>query len=154
VLKKINVKKEMKTYWDRQLKIQILEMEKKEMQWELLEMVSSSTSTITDMPRGGGSTSDPTAQMVNKIDDIRKQIQKMEQKIWREQKMMERVECLIKTQIQEDQELLNLRVKDRARWETIQDTLWPKYHRYTHHKSVERRYNDLINRMQQKIESI
>lgn len=150
---KFNVKKEMKMYWDRQLNIEILQSEKKDLEWDMENQEPSCVQTLSDMPRGSG-TSDPTANTSATREKIAYQMKKKEREIWKEESRMKRVECLIKTQIQEDQDLLNLRVKENRRWENIQDILWPKYHRYTHFKSVERRYNDLVNKMQQKINQI
>ena len=149
--KRFNVKENMKLYWEKLLNIEFLEAEQKELEREMAELEPISSPNLTGMPRGGG-TSDPTAKMAIKMESINKKIKKVKDKIWQEEHSMRLVDCLIQTQAEEDQYLLELRVKKRARWEKIQDEMYSKYNKYTHFKSIERRYNDLLNRMQQKID--
>lgn len=148
-----NVKRQFKKYHDTILYIQVMQNNKKELEEKLRESDPSCIQTLSDMPRGSD-TSDSTPNTVFKREELKMQIYKTEIDILRNREHIETIECLIATQQEEDRELLTKRIKDKKRWEAIQCELYSKYRKYTHFKSVERRYNDLVDTLQKKMDQI
>lgn len=151
--KTFNVGKEMARYKDAMVHIQILMGKKRELEIEVEDCMPNCIQTMSDMPRGN-TTSDSTANTAIKIEELMTEIRKTERNIEKEKRTIETVNLLIETLKEEDQDLINKRVKQKKKWEVMQVELYEKYTNYTHYKSVERRYNEIIIQLQRKMDNM